>query len=337
MGRDMSEQAEYQPRRATHSTTQSVLEHPPVLEHLRKVAGDMREEVDACRRDKPPKVAAVHHLRTGTRRVEAALETLAREAGARGLGELTEKARQRWLRQLKKVRRAAGTVRDLDVHRELLEENFPVASNAGNNGPVDAGGQKPSPITAQAVALNDWLKARRGEAAETLCTTLDGHIGRLLAAEDHFLDLIAKRRSLARRAHRPAAQLALEDYLRLMDAMPLLDNENLHEFRKGAKKARYVAESEEDDAGAQAIAKTVKKVQDAIGEWHDWVVVAEEAREALGNGGAALQAELDRRAQLAFHRALRLTATAGRRLVGEWQAEHRPRRRPSHAAASKTV
>ncbi|HEX6773007.1 MAG TPA: CHAD domain-containing protein, partial [Acidobacteriaceae bacterium] len=135
----------------------------------------------------------------------------------------------------------------------------------------------------------------------------------------------------------PAAQLALEDYLRLMDAMPLLDNENLHEFRKGAKKARYVAESEEDDAAAQAIAKTVKKVQDAIGEWHDWVVVGEEAREALGNGGAALQAELDRRAQLAFHRALRVTAAAGGRLVGEWQAGHRPRRRPSRAAVSKTV
>lgn len=332
----MTESAEYQPRPAAHSTTPAV-EQLPVLEHLRKVAGDMREEVDSCRHDKPPKVEAVHHLRTGTRRVEAALETLAREAGARGLGEVAEKARQRWLRQLKKVRRAAGTVRDLDVHRELLEENFPVASNAGNEGAVDAGAQKLSPITAQALALEDWLKARRGEAAETLCTTLDGHIDRLLAAEDHFLDLIAKRRSLARRAHRPAAQLALEDYLRLMDAMPLLDNENLHEFRKGAKKARYVAESEEDNAAAEAMAKTVKKVQDAIGDWHDWVVVAEEAREALGDGGSLLQAELDRRAQLAYHRALRVTATAGRRIVGEWQAGHRRRRRPLRAAASKTV
>ena len=85
----------------------------------------MREQLDACRKHgEAPKVEAVHHLRTGTRRVEATLETLAREAGARGLGKAAEEARQRWLRQLKKVRRASGTVRDLDVHRELLADNF---------------------------------------------------------------------------------------------------------------------------------------------------------------------------------------------------------------------
>jgi CHAD domain-containing protein len=118
--------------------------------------------------------------------------------------------------------------------------------------------------------------------------------------------------------------------------MPLLDKENLHDFRKGAKKARYVAESEENNAAAEAIAKTIKRVQDAIGEWHDWVVVAEEAREALGNDGDALHDELERRAQQAFARALRVTATASRRMVGEWQAEHRRPRRTRRAPARKT-
>src|SRR3954447_2609157 len=120
MGRDMTESAEYQPEEATRS-----IDAPPVLEHLRAVATEMREKLDACRRNRgAPKVEVVHQLRTGTRRVEATLETLAREAGARGLGKPAEEARQRWLRQLKKVRRAAGTVRDLDVHRELLADNF---------------------------------------------------------------------------------------------------------------------------------------------------------------------------------------------------------------------
>ena len=306
----------------------------------------MRERLDACRKHgDAPKVEAVHHLRTGTRRVEATLETLAREAGARGLDEATEEARQRWLRQLKKVRRAAGTVRDLDVHRELLAENFlPAADTAPDATAAQlaeattsaaAGSGEVTPITAQARALDSWLKDRRSTAAEALCNALDDHAARLLDAEQQFIAAIAKRRSLLRRAHRPAVRLALEDYLRLMDAMPLLDKENLHDFRKGAKKARYVAESDDKDTAAQALAKAVKRVQDAIGEWHDWVVVSEEAHEALGKGGASLQAELEARAQHAYERAMRVTTTMGRRFVGEWQALRPVRARSARSASRK--
>src|SRR5581483_6757412 len=121
------------------------------------------------------------------------------------------------------------------------------------------------------------------------------------------------RRSVTSRAHRPVAQLALEDYLRLVDAMPLLDRENLHDFRKGAKKARYIAESDENDSAAKAIAKTIKRVQDAIGKWHDWEIVAAEAREALGSGGEALQSDLLARAQRAYERSMHIVATINRR------------------------
>jgi CHAD domain-containing protein len=119
-----------------------------------------------------------------------------------------------------------------------------------------------------------------------------------------------------------------------MDAMPLLDKENLHDFRKGAKKARYVAESDADDPAAGAIAKAIKRVQDAIGDWHDWVVVAEEAHEALGKDGALLERDLEARAQQAYERALRITSTAGRRFIGEWRASP-PRRARSPRVSSK--
>jgi CHAD domain-containing protein len=322
----MTEPAEYQPGQTTRS-----VDALPVLAHLRDVAAEMRDRLDACRKHgNAPKVEAVHHLRTGTRRVEATLETLAREGGARGLGEATEEARQRWLRQLKKVRRAAGIVRDLDVHRELLADNFLPAEDtapdkvaaelAEATAAAATGSVEIIPLMEQARALDKWLKDRRSAAAEALCSTLDVHAQRLLDAERQFMTAIAKRRSILRRAHRPAVRLALEDYLRLMDAMPLLDKENLHDFRKGAKKARYIAESDDRDPAASAMAKAVKRVQDAIGEWHDWVVVAEEAHEALGKDGASLQAELEARAQHAYERALRITATMGRRFVGEWRA-----------------
>jgi CHAD domain-containing protein len=338
----MTEPAEYQSGQTNRSA-----DAPPALAHLRAVAAEMLERLDACLKNgNAPKVDAVHHLRTGTRRVEATLETLAREAGARGLGKATEDARQRWLRQLKKVRRAAGTVRDLDVHSELLADNFlPAEDTAPDKVAAElaeaiadaaTGSVEITPLMEQARSLDQWLKDRRSAAAEALCSTLDDHAQRLLDAERQFMTAIAKRRSILRRAHRPAVRLALEDYLRLMDAMPLLDRENLHDFRKGAKKARYVAESDDNDQSAVAMAKAVKRVQDTIGEWHDWVVVAEEAREALGKNGALLQAELEARAQQAYERALRITATMGRRFVGEWRALQPRRTRSPRATAKKS-
>lgn len=315
----MTESAEYQPEQSSRSTEPS-----PILAHLGEVSAAMHERLDACRKARhDPHVEAVHHLRTGTRRVEATLETLAREAGARGLGQAAEEARQRWLRLLKKVRRAAGTVRDLDVHRELLAENFLPKESESTEG-VPASPE--SELVEQARALDHWLKSHRSVAAEALCATLDDLVDRLLETERAFMAAIAHRRSVTSRPHRPAARLALEDYLRLVDAMPLLDKENLHDFRKGAKKARYVGESDENDPAAKAIAKAIKRVQDAIGVWHDWEMVALEAAEALGRDGKVLHSELAERAEDAYESAMRLTATANRRLVGEWQALSRHRR-----------
>ena len=327
----MTEPAEYQPEQHSRSKAAS-----PMLRYLAEVAAAMRERLDACREEGDDAgVESVHHLRTGTRRVEAALETLAREAGARGLGPAAEEARQRWLRQLKKVRRAAGMVRDLDVHRELLAENFlPPSDTAPDNVAADlaaatttaAGSDTRTPLAEQARTLDAWLKSRRAAAVEELSKTLDDHAKRLLEAEQQFMAAVAQRSSITSRVHRPVARLALEDYLRLVDAMPLLDKENLHDFRKGAKKARYIAESDDSDAAAKAIAKTIKRVQDAIGKWHDWEIVAAEAQEAFGGAGEALQSDLLARAQRAYEGAMRTVATINRRLVGEWRAAS-PRRR----------
>lgn len=320
----MTEAAEYQPQPGSQAAFP-----PPILVYLQEVAAGMSERLNACRqKGDDPEVEEVHRLRTGTRRVEATLETLARESGGRGLGKAAEDARQRWLRQLKKVRRAAGDVRDLDVHRDLLAENFVPTETSESMAVAREVAVATDPdefVALAAQALDGWLKDRRAAAAADLCITLDRHAYRLLEAEQQFMAAMAQRRSSTSRAHRPAARLALEDYLRVVDAMPLLDKENLHDFRKGAKKARYVADSEENDPKAKAIAKIIKAVQDAIGEWHDWEVLASEAREALPQGGGALHADLESRAKRAYGRALRLTMATNRRLVGEWRAS-RPRR-----------
>jgi len=64
----------------------------------------------------------VHHLRTGTRRLEAALETLLQEpANAKSARQLHKSARS-LDHLLHKIRRRAGVVRDADVHMEMLRE-----------------------------------------------------------------------------------------------------------------------------------------------------------------------------------------------------------------------
>jgi len=132
---------------------------------------------------------------------------------------------------------------------------------------------------------------------------------------------------------RPAAPVeAMANALQLsaeLAAPARLDKKNLHPYRLKVKELRYVLQLANDSDHQQFVEK-LGEVKDAIGEWHDWDVVREEAREALRDDGSrALEAELEARTQRAYQRALRLTASMGRRFVGEWQASrpHRARSR----------
>ena len=187
---------------------------------------------------------AVHRVRTGSRRLQAMLEAMLREAGpaARAL----ERPARAWLRELKQVRRAAGPVRDLDVQRKLLEnwvgkqapeqdasawrqrgEPDPHARRNESRRKCSMRGSKASASTWRMVC-----RSRSGSGSR------DWRKGRALLYCDHPCSS-----GQAEDAVRPADAVALEDFVRAADAMPLLDAENLHDFRKATKKARYVAEA----------------------------------------------------------------------------------------------
>jgi len=123
-------------------------------------------------------------------------------------------------------------------------------------------------------------------------------------------------------APRSADAVALEQFVRAADALPSLDAENLHDFRKATKKARYVAESGSTGQEFSNVAKALKRVQDAIGDWHDWVCLSREADAALSKGGTELTTSLGREVDRHFSAALRTTHTMRGRLVGEWLADH---------------
>jgi CHAD domain-containing protein len=128
---------------------------------------------------------------------------------------------------------------------------------------------------------------------------------------------------------RPADAVALEDFVRACDAMPLLHPENLHDFRKATKKARYLAEMGAEGQSDGGVAKALKRVQDAIGEWHDWLCLGEEAKAALGQDAPELTAAFRREIERHFAAALETTQSTRGRLLGEWMAaqppsKHRP-------------
>ena len=320
-GRDAS-QVNEQPkarRDATRSTEPEIVQQAPKKpvqprhadEHLRKLTGTLKENLAKCARD--PDEDAVHDTRTGTRRIEATLEAALRDAGLQssdGEGELSQAARA-WERLLKAIRRSAAPVRDLDVQRKILKSLIPVVE-AEIKIPVN---EPESGMAGQIDKLDDALKNEREHRATPLRKNAAKWAGKL---DGHFAAWTNARRPSSRHTRNDAAATALDAFARLANQMRQLDAGNLHDFRKGAKKARYMAEQGGDDERAGAVGKSLKKLQDEIGDWHDWLMLSDEAHKYLNEDGALLIAEIERMRDVHFDMAMEMERKMRGRLMGEW-------------------
>jgi CHAD domain-containing protein len=248
------------------------------------------------------------------------LEAMLREAPAVVMQQVGRPARG-MLRPLKQIRRAAGPVRDLDVHRKLLQnwlgEGEPKPDD-GNDSPAQD--EDANVLRAQAEKLDTWLKGERKHLAQGMQKQIRKRLQGLPQLRNTLWTAIAQIPPGTQRAPRGADAVALEDFVRAADAMPLLDAENLHDFRKATKKARYVAESAAQGRSHSSIAKALKRIQDAIGEWHDWLCLAEEAKTALGQDAPELAAALQREVARHFTAAMHTILNIRGRLLGEWLA-----------------
>ncbi|MGA7524338.1 MAG: CHAD domain-containing protein [Acidobacteriaceae bacterium] len=314
------------------------------MESIRKLAAALRENLVKCAAD--PHLDPVHDTRTGTRRLQATLENVVRELPDGAEGEPVRAAAVAMMRLLKRIRHAAGPVRDLDVHRKLLEKLMKRAVRPG--GPVakrekEAQAEEPTiletpetglrvtPVEQQTDHLDIWLKHHRQEVADDLQSEASGLVAKF---DKRLADLEAALRGRpGRRARKKApGVVALESFARLATEMQLLDASNLHDFRKGAKKARYVAElAAQGDQEAEKIGGSLKKLQDEIGDWHDWLVLSAEAQTALGDPATELIGLLEAGREQHFVAAMKTAAKLRGRLMGEWQAVAR---RPAQRATS---
>jgi CHAD domain-containing protein len=309
------------------------------LENVRWLAAKLRENLAKCGDD--PNVDPVHDTRTGTRRLQATLEDLVRASQEGEAGEPVRAAAAATMKTLKKIRREAGPVRDLDVHRKLLDklvrravqpcEDKKDEKGASGQAGIDAPDVLETPeaglhvtgLNQRADDLDAWLKHRRSEQADGLKAQASDLVAKLdKRLEELEAALPAKQVRRARK--KPPGVIALDAFARLASEMQMLDASNLHDFRKGAKKARYVAElAAQGDAQAKQVGETLKKLQDEIGDWHDWLVLAEEAHAALGDEATELIAMVEAERERHFVAAMKMAAKLRGRLMGEWLAVSR--------------
>jgi len=222
-----------------------------------------------------PAAKRVHKLRTYTRRVEAMLDLLPRMAQL----PATTREAARFRKAARPIRRATGAVRDLDVLLTMLA-HMPRSRGAK--------------VAAGVAHLTVKLERRRQRDAGRLPRLIADKGEKLLHALDALETALAASRNVSAASaeidrtareifHHATANSTLRSLAASADA--------LHNLRKAAKLTRYLAEA----GGGSPHSKTAQTarrfhaVQQKIGAWHDWRLLAEFAREHLEKGHPVLK------------------------------------------------
>ena len=194
---------------------------------------------------------SVHGFRTSSRRLETLLEQLLPER---------DRNQKKLLKLLKRIRTRAGKVRELDVQLAALRSlKVP---------------QEPRRKTQLMHGLIE-LRAKQEKRLRKLLTknTIRETRKRLKRAEKEIRpeagrNALSVARSMLRDVVRPAGPVS-EDLL--------------HQYRTVVKRARYVAEFAPKSTEAAQFISQVKRLQDAVGNWHDWLTLTESAVKRLGD------------------------------------------------------
>ncbi len=263
-----------------------------------------RLDVLLSRTGAAPTPERVHQVRTTARRLEAVLEIIYPEPTTRV---------QKTLRGLKRLRRRAGAVRDLDV---------------------------------QAAALRTLKIGREAERKARLLSAL---ADARAASEQQFQKAIraSKTSKLRKRLQQTAAEMAqasvpparnghnwppvwidfdpvsasLRMFARLARQTKAITADNIHSYRTRCKRIRYVAEMAGPLPASKRVVGLLKRVQDSIGDWHDWQTLTITAEELFSRSlDSALVAALRNIANAKFVEARGVALDARRALMHDYRA-----------------
>jgi len=245
-------------------------------EHVQRIFAKTERELDRLSSEKHAK--AVHSFRTSSRR----LETLLAEIAPR-----RDRHRKKLLKILNAIRRRAGKVHDLDVQLEALRSlKVP---------------QEPRRKTHLMQSLIE-LRLKREEKLRKFLRKQD-------IREIHKRFKQTYKAFMVDGARDPLA-VARQMLAGAITAGSSMDAEKLHRCRIAVKRARYAAELAKKSPASTQFITELKRMQDALGNWHDWQLLTETATQQLGGvNQSSLVALLHNVTQGKFRQAVR-TVTA---------------------------
>ena len=179
-------------------------------------------------------------------------------------------------KQAEKLRRALGPVREFDVWIGKLRDLRSSLIHSGDYVPRSARQECLRGIE----RLEDRCKRKRRSAEKKLVARSRSMARVSSRRRKRLRSSLSDLCSSARSQGLPGSLLRGFDTVRA--EFPTLDEANLHEFRKRIKMVRYLAEMHAalPILRVGQIATQIKKLQAAIGEWHDWQALAARRRTA---------------------------------------------------------
>ena|SRR5437588_3250539 len=208
-------------------------------------------EQDLVKLSSRPQPESVHRFRTGTRRLQILLGELSPQL---------DRNQKKLLKLLGRIRKRAGKVRDLDVQLAALRSlKIP---------------REPRRKT----QLVNHLIELRGQQDKKLRKAVD---------EDTVREIRRRLKRAAKEFHPEASRDPLAVARGMLEKINRTDapvsEALLHQYRILSKRARYAAEFAEPSAEAEHFVTGMKRIQDALGDWHDWLTLTQTSSEHLGD------------------------------------------------------
>ena len=230
-------------------------------------------ESDLAKLSSKSQARSVHRFRTGTRRLQILLGELSPQL---------DRNDKKLLKSLGKIRKRAGKVRDLDVQLTALRSLK-----------IPRQPRRKTQLVNHLIELRQVQEAKlRKEANKTTTREIRR---RLKRAEKNFdPESAGDPLSLSK---------AMLDKLSRANDPP--NEAVLHQYRILTKRARYAAEFARKSEEANRFIAQLTRLQDALGDWHDWLTLTQTAKRHIGDlHESPLVAELHNVTGAKFRRAI---------------------------------
>jgi CHAD domain-containing protein len=194
---------------------------------------------------------SVHGFRTTSRRLQTLLEQIIARR---------DRNQKKLLKMLDRIRKRAGKVRDLDVQLAALR-SLKVPQEPRRKTQLMQG-----LIELRAKHEKRLRKMLDKEAVREITKRL--RRGSKQVKSEATYDPLTVARTMLAQVARPAGPVT-EDVL--------------HHYRIAVKRARYAAEFAPKSAETTQFMANLKQLQDAVGNWHDWLTLTQSTAKRLGD------------------------------------------------------